>query len=405
MNYDAAQNTLGLDGSRVIDRMIYLDPAVYAAEQERIFARTWQWIAHESELPKPGDYVTATIAGRPIVACRDPEGRINAFLNTCTHRGAVLAPLSRGSSPGGLVCFYHGWCFAPDGRLTAAPLSDAYGEGLAKGCYDAPPVRLETFAGSVFVNLDAGADSLTEFLGDAGPYIERFTGKAEVLGRVRWRLPGNWKLFSENYRDNYHPMFAHPIVGANYQGVTIEGMNAALSGRHGILAWPSQGNPQFIKQVIRRITGTPLGDELQTVHRPPSASGEHTFHILGIFPNLGFQHLAGGRLENVLEVIRPTGLDSAMVETVAFGEVGEDADVRQARLDRAFDTQTTSGKISGDDVEAARRCSLGFGARAVRWSNMDRGQAPGAQGAKNDEYTLRAFHAAYRQYMAGEDAG
>jgi hypothetical protein len=88
------------------------------------------------------------------------------------------------------------------------------------------------------------------------------------------------------------------------------------------------------------------------------------------------------------------------VELVAFGDVGEAAEARQARLDQSLDGQTSAGKISGDDNEAARRCSLGFGAvREVRWSNMDRGQEPGAEGGKNDEYSLRAFYHAYKRYM------
>ena len=83
-----------------------------------------------------------------------------------------------------------------------------------------------------------------------------------------------------------------------------------------------------------------------------------------------------------------------------FGEAGEPAEARQARLDRFLDAQASSGKISGDDNEAARRCAVGFGTvDEVRWSNMDRGQGAGAEGAKNDEYSLRAFYAAYKAYM------
>jgi hypothetical protein len=85
---------------------------------------------------------------------------------------------------------------------------------------------------------------------------------------------------------------------------------------------------------------------------------------------------------------------------VVFGEAGEAPEARQARLDRFLDAQAASGKISGDDNEAARRCGLGFGAVGeVGWSNMDRGQEPGREGGKNDEYSLRAFYDAYKAYM------
>lgn len=393
-------NPLGLDGSRVIDRRVYVDPAIYAAEQERIFGRAWQWVAHESELPDFGDYVTATIAGRPIVVCRGEEGRIGAFLNTCTHRGALVAPHARGNSGGSFVCLYHAWCFDTDGKLTAAPLAQAYGENLRSPCYDIPKVRCETFAGNVFVTLDPDARPLEAFLGQAGPYIERFTGRHEAIGRVRWLLEGNWKLWHENFRDNYHPMFTHAVIGANYQGVKIEGINLDLGQGHSLLAFPSQGNPDQIKSSVRRITGRPLAADV-TVRPRPNTGSVINHHIMAVFPNLDFQNSGDGVLQNVLQVVRPLSIDRAVVELVAFGEVGEPEAVRQARLDRCLDGQTSAGKISGDDNEAARRCFAGFGTvREVGWSNMDRGQAPGGQGGKNDEYSLRAFYAAYKDCMA-----
>ena len=69
-------NSLNLDGSRVIDRVVYVDRDIYAAEQERIFAKTWQWVAHESELREIGDYITVTIAGRPVIVSRDTDGEL-----------------------------------------------------------------------------------------------------------------------------------------------------------------------------------------------------------------------------------------------------------------------------------------------------------------------------------------
>lgn len=394
-------NSLGLDGSRVIDRRIYVDPAIYAAEQEQIFARTWQWVAHESELPEFGDYVTATIAGRPIVVSRGEEGRISAFFNTCTHRGALIAPHARGNSAGSFVCLYHAWCFDTEGKLTSAPIPAAYGDNLRKPCYDIPQVRCEIFAGAIFVCLDPAVEPLERFLGQSAPYIETFLGRHQALGRVRWVMEGNWKLWHENFRDNYHPMFTHAVIGANYQGVKIEGVNLDLSQGHSLLAFPSQGNPDQIKSSVRRLTGRPMAADV-TVRARPTAGATLNHNIMAVFPNLDFQNSGDGVLQNVLQVVRPLSIDRSVVELVAFGEVGEPPAVRQARLDRCLDGQTAAGKISGDDNEAARRCFAGFGAvREVRWSNMDRGQEQGVQGGKNDEYSLRAFYSAYKEYMAG----
>lgn len=397
-----SNNPLQLDGSRVIDRRIYLDPAIHAQEQERIFARTWQWIAHESELPEAGDYVTATVAGRAVVVARDRHGAINAFFNTCTHRGAVLAVGPRGNCRGGFVCMYHGWCFDAAGRFVGAPLPAAYGQNLRKECYHIPSIRLETFAGNVFVCLDARAPALEEFLGEAAPYIREFTANAEALGRVRWVIEGNWKLWHENFRDNYHPAFTHPLVGTSYQGVKVEGTNHELAPGHGLLAFPMQRDINQLSAAFARITGREIDLRASPIWQappipvPPGAQNR----ILAVFPNLDLQNMGNGVFHNILQTVRPVGLDRAIVEAVAFGEKGESAEARRWRLARALDTQTAAGKVSGDDNESVRRCSLGFSTlREVRWSNMDRGQAPGRQGAKQDEYSLRAFYVLYKQYM------
>ncbi len=394
-------NPLGLDGSRVIDRQVYVDPAIYAAEQEQIFARTWQWVAHASEIPEFGDYLTATVAGRPIVISRGDDDRISVFYNTCTHRGALIAPHARGNSGGSFVCMYHAWCFDTEGKLTSAPLPAAYGDSLKKACYDVPTVRHEIFAGSIFVAIDANVPPLLEFLGATAPYIQKFIGNHEVLGRVRWVLEGNWKLWHENFRDNYHPMFAHAVIGASYQGVKIAGVNQDLGLGHSLLAFPSQGNPDAIKTLIRTVTGTAPAADV-TVRPRPESGMKLNHHIMAVFPNLDFQNSGDGVLQNVLQVVRPLAIDRAVVELVAFGEIGEPAAVRSARLDRSLDGQTSAGKISGDDTEAARRCSVGFGTvREVRWSNMDRGQEPGTEGGKNDEYSMRAFYSEYKARLAG----
>ncbi len=388
-------NTLGLDGSRVIDRKIYLDESLLQAEQEELFARTWQWIAHETELPAFGDYITATIAGRPVVVVRGEDGAINGFYNTCTHRGAIIAVRARGNCGGSFTCMYHAWCFGVEGKLVSASLPAAYGDGLKKGCYDIPRLRVELFAGNVFINLDSNAAPLKEFLADSAPYVEQCTGDWEALGRVRWMLEGNWKLWHENFRDNYHPMYAHQFLTYSYQGVKIEGENIALGKGHSAMPFPQQGNAQHYANRVQRLTGRPFEA------RPRFQGGpDDRLMIVAIFPNMDLQHGTGPAAHTLLQTVRPISVDRAVVEIVAFGPKGEPAEARQGRLESTLDFQTSAGKISGDDVEAARRCAKGFrAAPAVRWSNMDRGQDPGHVGQKNDEYSLRNFYEEYKKYL------
>lgn len=392
-------NDLKLDGSRVIDRRVYVDETVFEAEQEKLFARTWQWIGHESEVPNFGDFLTATIAGRPIVVVRGEDDAINAFYNTCTHRGAIVANGRKGNCNGAFTCLYHAWSFDTEGKLVSVPRKEAYGSELEQASYDIPRIRLERFAGNIFINLDPGAQALEEYLGAAKPHIEQYSKDWEVLGRVRWSLDGNWKLWHENFRDNYHPMYAHQALGYNYQGMKeIAGDNFDLDQGHSIMPFPAQGNPENYAAVVRKITGRPFEARRRGTGNPDDRS-----FIMAIFPNLDFQAGALGGNHSVIQVVRPISIDKAYVEIIVLGPKGEAPEARQARLENALDTQTAHGKISGDDTEAARRCNIGFGTiSAVRWSNMGRGQAPGGHGEKNDEYSLRAFYSEYKKYLGSD---
>jgi benzoate/toluate 1,2-dioxygenase alpha subunit len=395
-------NTLNLAGSRVIDRSVYVEPDIYKAEIDRVFAKTWQWIAHDSEMPDAGDYVSAIIAGRSVVVTRNKANELNAFYNTCTHRGAALTEKTKGNCGDRFVCMYHGWTFDTAGKLIGAPWPKAYGPDFNKSGYDIPTISLDTHGGNIFVCLDPDVAPLTEFLGEAAPYIESFTGEHEALGRVRWMIDGNWKLWHENFRDNYHPEFTHNLVGTGYRGVKVAGRNLDLPPAHGLLAFPMQRDSSEIEKAMNKIGGlnVDLGNSPAWARPPFDLDIDAENRILAVFPNLDFQNMAAGGILNMLQVLRPLSVDRTVVEALVFGPKGESAEARQWRLERSLDTQAASGKVSGDDNEAVRRCSLGFTTlTAVRWSNMDRGQAPGREGLKNDEYSLRAFYAAYKEHM------
>jgi benzoate/toluate 1,2-dioxygenase alpha subunit len=289
--------------------------------------------------------------------------------------------------------------------LIGAPWPKAYGQDFDKSNYDIPTISLDTHGGNIFVCLDPDVAPLTEFLGEAASYIESFTGEHEALGRVRWMIDGNWKLWHENFRDNYHPEFTHDLVGSGYRGVKVTGRNLDLPPAHGLLAFPMQRDFGETEKAMNKVGGlnVDLGSSSVWARPPFDLDIDAENRILAVFPNLDYQFMAGGGLLNMLQVLRPLSVDRTMVEAVVFGPKGESAAARQWRLERSLDTQAASGKVSGDDNEAVRRCSLGFSTlSAVRWSNMDRGQAPGREGQKNDEYSLRAFYAAYKEYMGRE---
>lgn len=393
-------NALNIGGDRVIDRQIYRDQEIYEAELAKLFTGTWQWVGHETEVPKFGDYLTVRIAGRPIIVARGADGGIHAFYNSCTHRGAMLATAAKGNCGGSFTCMYHAWSFDTEGKLESVPKAEAYGDELKKACYNSPSVRTDVFCGNIFINIDGKAAPLDEFLGSSKPHIEEATKGQEVLGRVRWKLEGNWKLWHDNFRDNYHPMFTHQVLTFLYQGVTIQGENHDIGDGHSYMKFPPQGSADSYAKFVQRLTG-----RAYTGSPAMGTPDKQAYHvIMAIFPNLDFQYGGGSGSPfssySVLEIVRPISVNEAIVEIVAFGHIGEPEGVREERLESLLSIQTSSGKVSADDTEAARRCTIGLGAADVmRWSNMGRGQEPGLSGAKNDEYSLRAFYREYKKYM------
>lgn len=108
-----------------VNRKVMTDPAVFAVERERIFDHSWLYIGHETELAKPNDYVTRTVAGRPLILARDAKGKVRVWVNSCPHRGAMLCREPKGNARF-MTCFYHGWSFNNSGEVVSIPDDAGY---------------------------------------------------------------------------------------------------------------------------------------------------------------------------------------------------------------------------------------------------------------------------------------
>ncbi|ARU15000.1 aromatic ring-hydroxylating oxygenase subunit alpha [Croceicoccus marinus] len=216
-----------------VDRRIFWSPEIYELELERIFARSWLFVAHESQLEKPGSFLTTYMGQDPVIVSRDAQG-INVFLNSCPHRGNRVCFADSGESRQ-FTCNYHGWAFGLDGALKRMPKMGIYKAtpGFRMEDWGLKRARVASYKGLVFANFDEAAPSLDEWLGDFRWYLDAVLdaedGGTEFLpgGATRSVLNCNWKFPADNFvGDIYHALWTHlggaePTLGP-HGGVKVE---------------------------------------------------------------------------------------------------------------------------------------------------------------------------------------
>jgi phenylpropionate dioxygenase-like ring-hydroxylating dioxygenase large terminal subunit len=203
----------------------YSDPEFFAAEEERVFAPSWQVVCHESDVPGPGDWHTLEYLGESVLVIRGKDLALRAFGNVCRHRGSRVVDGSSGCARK-LVCPYHAWTYDLDGALVGVPDSASY-PGLDKANHGLVPVSMELWRGFIFIRLKDEGPSVAEMMAPYEAMIEPYRfEQLEALGRVTLRQSAvNWKNIGDNYSDGLHIPVAHPgltrLFGKSY-GVEAE---------------------------------------------------------------------------------------------------------------------------------------------------------------------------------------
>ncbi len=216
-----------------ISREIFVNDAIYAQEQERLFARAWLFVGHESQVPNPGDFFVSGMGEESVILCRDRAGEIHVFLNSCRHRGMKVCRYDEGNTPV-FTCPYHGWSYGTDGKLVGVPyFREAYHSTLDRSQWGLVEVaQLCNYKGAIWATWDPAAPSFTEYLGDFTQYLDQTfdawdggDGGAEILGGIqKWRVPCNWKFPAENFSgDSYHNI--------SHRSVDLVGVGPSGSGR------------------------------------------------------------------------------------------------------------------------------------------------------------------------------
>ena len=353
--------------SGLIGRKLFTDREIYEQELERIFARCWLFLTHETQIPNPGDFFTTYMGEDPVIVMRDSAGKINAFINSCRHRGMKVCRADQGNAAS-FTCAYHGWTYGNDGKLIGVPnFQDAYFEQLDMEQWGLVPVtQVDSYKGLIFGTFDATATSLREYLGEMTFYldylVDRREGGAEVIGGMhKWILPTNWKLPAENFAgDSYHIPTTHMsalMIGASGRAPSdfeIAGFTARLDNGHGLLlrstfsvgAELSRQYEESIRPEIARRLGEPLA--------------EFTPLVGTVFPNFSpFYN------QRTIRVWHPRGPDKTEVWAWCMVDKAAPDDVKQEILKLYQQGFGPGGMLEQDDGENWPLCVQTSKGRAI----------------------------------------
>lgn len=372
-------------------RDIFTNPDLFELEMKHIFEGNWVYLAHESQLPNVNDYFTTCIGRQPVFLTRGKDGGLNAFINACAHRGAMLCRRKHGNK-GSFTCPFHGWTFNNAGKLLKVKdeKNTQYPEQFnTEGSHDLKRVaRFENYRGFLFGSLNPDVVSLDEYLGETKVIIDQIVDQApeglEVLrGNSSYIYDGNWKLQMENGADGYHVSSVHWNYSATMgrrkeggtQAVDANGWSKSLGGVYGfdyghILLWTKTMNPTVRPVYEHR-------EELkQRLGEDRAEFIVNQTRNLCLYPNVYLMD----QFSTQIRVTRPISVDKTEVTIYCFGPKGESAEQRAIRIRQYEDFFNVSGMGTADDLEEFRACQEGYAGIAAPWNDLSRGAPLWVQG-------------------------
>lgn len=390
---------------------MYEDPRLFEEEMQKIFKKTWVWVAHESEFPEKGFFKLSQVGLEPVIVVRDRKGAIHVMVNRCRHRAATVCEVKKGKTTS-FQCPYHGWGYGLDGSLRALPYPEQYGDDFDKAQHGLLKLRTESYAGMVFATFNEEAEPLVDFLGPVTKWIDLFMKQGagypvKVLGEHQFSVPMNWKVQLENTTDAYHFPVVHKSFLQSLDDETEEVFSFLDQGKGYV---EDLGNGHSVMVMIPELVDldenldapiperfTELAQELrddgypdEQVRRIVRAVGGAGFN-LNLFPNVSFS-LAFFR------VLTPVNVERTDIRHIAIGMDGGPEAANQVRLRLHEHFQGPMGFGSPDDAEVWERVQRGVKGGAELPILLNRGlvdEQPGEAGPRGHISAETGMRAAY----------
>ena len=349
-----------------VSRSAFVADDIYELELDRVFDRSWIFLAHESEIPNPGDYVSRMLGGVPVIMVRDENGVVRGHLNTCRHRGAKVCRSDAGNTRY-FTCPYHGWTYQRSGALVTTTFDKYIAKESLAELGLVPVTQLASYKGLIFGCWGAETESLESYLGDFRFYLDAFFARTpkgmQVLAPPhRWRTKANWKVGALNFiGDSQHTLTTHigpltldPVRAAraglakvsddSFQVVTDRGHGCTLTYLSpGLPAEAYRTHPADISQLYASMLDA---DRLAVLRHIRVAVGT-------VFPNFSFieSQTAPAQKAIIMRLWQPVSGTEMEILSWVLAECEANEEYKAAVLKAGFHNFGVAGVFEQDDLE------------------------------------------------------
>ena len=406
----------------LVDRRIFSDQDIYELELEQIFARAWNFMCHDSQIPDPGDFFQTVIGEDRVIVVRDNEGNPQVLVNTCRHRGNAICRAEEGHATS-FMCTYHGWTYDLKGALVGVPgFKEVYHEELDRENWGLIKGRADSYKGWIFGTLDPEAPELYDYLGEVARMgIDQMVAHGDttqVAGIQKWIIPCNWKFAVDNVFDYYHAKITHSSSSmAGWRGGRIAKPGESQAQRPLNSRYMSVlgdyghaiGGPAFDPEAANQFNVDQSWREKPENKAMLGHAGLNAVGHPHIFPNLwimpGFSKVS---------LRLPKGPTKTEIWWFAFANPDKDAEERGVQVRRQLRHDGPAGMFEQDDGENWGESTTGSkgkisGEFPLNYSmNIGQGEVareetgPAYIDTTNNEHSQLWFYQSWTRWMAAQ---